>query len=93
MRESEGRMMGEVELVIKLPEDKYNDIVEMYGTFPASWKEFGLAYIKNGIRLPKGHGRLIDADAVLEEPIGDTYKDIFYAKTVVEADAESEGER
>ena len=41
--------------------------------------------------LPKGHGRLIDADSILEDPIGNTYKDIDIAETIVEADkAESE---
>jgi len=33
---------------------------------------------------------LIDADAVLEEPIGNTYKDIDIAETIIEADIESE---
>lgn len=47
--------------------------------------------VKNGIVLSKGHGRLIDADAVLEEPIGNTYKDIDIAETIIEADKESEG--
>lgn len=46
--------------------------------------------VKNGTELPKGHGRLIDADAVLEEPIGNTYKDIDIAETIIEADKESE---
>lgn len=35
--------------------------------------------------------RLIDADAVLSDPFGDTYKDIDAAETIIEADnAESE---
>lgn len=42
--------------------------------------------IAKGTPLPKGHGRLIDADAVLEEPIGNTYKDIDIAETIIEAD-------
>ncbi len=46
--------------------------------------------VENGTPLPKGHGRLIDADAVLEEPIGNTYKDIDIAETIIEADMESE---
>lgn len=48
--------------------------------------------IAKGTPLPKGHGRLIDADAVLSDPFGDTYKDIDAAETIIEADnAESEG--
>ena len=48
--------------------------------------------IMNGTPLPKGHGRLIDADAVLEEPIGNTYKDIDIAETIIEADTKRSGE-
>ena len=40
--------------------------------------------------LPKGHGRLIDADAVLVEPFGNTYKDIDIAETIIEADRSEE---
>lgn len=47
--------MPDIELVIKLPEDKYNTIVGLYDTFPAKMKEWGLEAIKNGIRLSKGH--------------------------------------
>ena len=39
--------------------------------------------------LPKGHGRLIDADAVLVEPFGNTYKDMDIAETIIEADKEN----
>lgn len=42
--------------------------------------------IQNSVPLPKGHGRLIDADAVLVEPFGNTYKDIDTAETIIEAD-------
>ena len=46
--------------------------------------------IRKGIPLPKGHGRLIDADAILEDPFGNTYKDINIAETIIEADKEIE---
>lgn len=46
--------------------------------------------ILNGTPLPKGHGRLIDADAVLVEPLGNTYKDIDTAETIIEADRREE---
>ena len=42
--------------------------------------------VHKGVPLPKGHGRLIDADAVLVEPFGNTYKDIDTAETIIEAD-------
>lgn len=58
--------MADVELVIKIPEEQYNTIKSdyLYNTFPAEMKEWGLEAIKNGIVLPKGHGRLIDADII-----------------------------
>lgn len=46
--------------------------------------------IANGTVLPKGHGRLIDADAILEDPYGNTYKDIDIAETIIEADKDGE---
>lgn len=51
--------------------------------------------IKNGIPLPKGHGRLIDADELTESILCKTFGlrsvDIENAPTIVEADkAESE---
>lgn len=73
--------MSDVELIVKIPEEEYKrlpyiDIFKLRG------------YIENGITLPKGHGRLIDADAVLEEPFGNTYKDIDIAETIIEANKE-----
>lgn len=81
--------MAGIELVIKLPEEKWEVIQKrMYcNIFDLNmWNA-----IKNGTPLPKGHGRLIDADAVLAEPIGNTYKDIDIAETIIEAD-ETESE-
>ena len=49
--------------------------------------------IRNGKPLPKGHGRLIDADAVLAEPFGNTQRDVDIAETIIEADKESEVEK
>ena len=57
-------------------------------------------FIRNGTPLPKGHGRLIDADAINihnvspaygMEVYGVTQDDIEYESTIIEADkAESE---
>ena len=87
--------MEDVELVIKIPEKLYKHIMQMqlYITGRRNGKTslaIILAVIKNGVPLPKGHGRLIDADAVLAEPIGNTYKDIEIAETIIEADREVE---
>lgn len=84
-----------MKLVIEISEDIYKTLKAVsnivYGF--RSGKTFVhacLTAIRNGIPLPKGHGRLIDADAVLEDPIGNTYKDIEIAETIIEADNESE---
>lgn len=52
--------MAMVELIIKMPEEKYDAIKSKYNTFPAEMKEWGLEAINNGTLLPKGHGGLKD---------------------------------
>lgn len=54
--------MADIELVIKLPE-------KMYHMINAGFYDYGdmNVIIRNGTPLPKGHGRLIDADAVEKE--------------------------
>jgi hypothetical protein len=54
--------------------------------------------IKNGTPLPKGHGRLIDADALMEYCRNNINKtvdcnDIARFPTIIEADKESEEEK
>lgn len=56
-----------IELVIKIPREKYKAITEMYETFPKDMKEWGLEAIKNGTPLPKGHGRLVDISKIDED--------------------------
>lgn len=73
------------EIVIKISDDMYQAIKD--DAYCGILRPM-LSAIRNGIVLPKGHGRLIDADAVLEEPIGNTYKDIDIAETIIEADKE-----
>ena len=67
--------MADIELVIKIPEEKYDVIKsDLYNTFPAEMKERGLEAIKNGKPLPKGHGRLKDEirAEITNIPITDT---------------------
>jgi hypothetical protein len=53
-----------MELVIKLSESAYKEMCE-HGTDRV---DFDIqCVIKNGVVLPKNHGRLIDADALLAE--------------------------
>ncbi len=52
--------MADIELVIKMTEEEYKNICLM------SKAGIGMAlydWIANGTPLPKGHGRLVDADA------------------------------
>ena len=90
--------MADIELVIKMSEEEYKNICLM------SKDGIGMAlydWIANGTPLPKGHGRLIDADAFNDELNNcdyDTYNDysntfdwIEEASTIIEADTESEG--
>lgn len=74
-----------MQIVINIDEDTYKDIIKNGFIYDEDNKIVSYA-IKNSTPLPKGHGRLIDADAVLEEPIGNTYKDIDIAETIIEAD-------
>ena len=99
--------MADIELVIKIPEEEYEMIVNS--------EDCGLhtltRAIARGAILPKGHGRLIDADRFLKDNEAYTgwilnssdwggenaYKDaledlVNEAPTIIEADkAESEG--
>ena len=79
------------EIVIKIPEDMYNCLNEMDEGYM-----YIIDVIKNGVVLPKGHGRLIDVDEIqFENTEFDTYGDyciafdaIDQANTVLEADKE-----
>jgi hypothetical protein len=58
--------MADIELVIKIDEEQYNMILLSDKTAISEFvsKEAMMYAIKNGIPLPKGHGRLIDGDAI-----------------------------
>lgn len=72
-----------MQIVIDMSEEEYNRIKENdCGLFNGRFFQM----IRDGIPLPKGHGRLIDADAVLEEPIGDTYIDLDITEVIIDAD-------
>jgi len=84
--------MADIELVIKIPEEKLNIIKnKMYcGIYdPDLYKA-----IRNGSPLPKGHGRLIDADAYRKEMLDSREFNFFatldFQPTIIEADTESE---
>ena len=83
-----------MQIVIDICDEKYDVIKsDLYNTFPAEMKSFGLEAIRNGTPLPKGHGRLIDADALKDE-----WREGFHRKmveaimddapTIIEAESE-----
>lgn len=91
--------MADIELVIKIPKETY-DFLKRYGTDGGIIEKAVL----NGTPLPKGHGRLIDADYITKDL--NTLQDSFTinmdkfnpgafsigcnALTIIEADTESE---
>ena len=92
--------MTDIELVIKIPEEYYELVLK-------SCKEpILLNAFKGGTPLPKGHGRLIDADDLLdrigledndsnrEDNVGEiiTLEDFDFIPTIIEADKEYEVE-
>ena len=93
--------MQDVELVIKVPEDVYKDIMAHNRESREGGKSayYFEGLIQNGIPLPKGHGRLIDESDLM--PDSDYEDGTFYAVSIeqinrtpiiIEADKGSEGE-
>lgn len=87
-----------MKVVIDISEDDFGCIYDRYadGEMPDDKSVFDMALyaIANGTALPKGHGRLIDADAINihdvspaygMEVYGVTQDDIEYEPTVIEA--------
>ena len=92
-----------MKLVITIDDDIYDDYLKQGATLPKYGTEIDSLYeaLWNGVPLPKGHGRLIDADAINihdvspaygMEVYGVTQDDIEYEPTIIEADKESENE-
>ena len=101
-------MDDKIKLVIEIPEKEYKELlksIEHYEITGVPISDLYLA-IKNGTPLPKGHGRLIDADKFLEKVKKDREHeaylhswtvdnvlerlDSWYAPTIIEADKENE---
>lgn len=93
--------MADIELVIKISEEIYNHLLSRYkyqnidDTGLSELDKVGVA-IKNGTPLPNGHGRLIDADALIfnadyYEPLI-SKRDFDFAPTIIEAAGSDENE-
>lgn len=82
--------MADVDLVIKIPDYLYEDIKNSNTIFREDERTCYEA-VKNGTPLPKGHGRLIDADALQEDCLWwETDLEVSKAPTIIEADKEME---
>lgn len=72
-----------MQIVIDIPKHIYEHIKEVYEH--SHTVEATYSYIYNGTSLPAHHGRLIDADALIDS-LGISDRDI-YCKAVIEEDA------
>ena len=81
-----------MQIVININESDYKTLIINGGNCSISMAERIIDSVFQGKKLPKGHGRLIDADSILEDPFGNTYKDLDIAETIVEVDTGNEGE-
>ena len=83
-----------MQIVIDIPKEMYNLILsEKYELNNGA--DYSARCVQNGIPLPKGHGRLIDADKLIDSDriIADSRKchyipmiDVYQAPTIIEAD-------
>lgn len=81
--------MSDIELVIKIPERIHYGIEKGITVNGSKASQILIDAVKNGTPLPKGHGRLIDADDIDNHIIG--HVDTRSCPTIIEADkAESE---
>ena len=60
--------MANIELLIKISEDTYKDIIENGFIYDEDNEEV-TDVIKNGTILPKGHGRIVDVGKIDEDRI------------------------
>lgn len=99
--------MAKIQLVIEIDEDAYEDFKWAVECEDYNWAEEFVSLsdahkmIRNGKPLPKGHGRLIDADRLkIDNPLHlsldipyvteDTVEDIIdHAPTIIEAEKEA----
>ena len=80
-----------MKLVIDIPEEQYLLIRHYQDIAPNKTHSLAMSII-NGTPLPKGHGRLIDADALWKKWVFDAIgkQEIDEAPTIIEADKESD---
>ena len=92
--------MKDIELVVKIPKDVYEDIIVHDGENREGAKSayYFERLIQNGAPLPKGHGRLIDADNIAFSQFFDAgdysqaMRGIHESQTIIEADESGDKE-
>ena len=93
--------MNDIEVVIKIPERIHYGIEKGITVNGSKASQILIDAVKNGIPLPKGHGRLIDADAIkkhypiMENDFGMVFnehlhKELDNEPTIIKADKEGE---
>ena len=84
--------MADIELIVRIDEKLYKDIsdaeIMIYGGMRSGKTLLTtlLRAIRNATPLPKGHGRLIDADKFISEHFGKVARFVDDAPTTIEAD-------
>ena len=93
-----------MKLIIDIPDKEYNQIKEWEDNITGYQTSLVLYHaVRNGIQLPKGHGRLVDENHVITELVyrknllADNVKcgqitEIFNNAVVIDADKESNNE-
>ena len=88
-----------MEMVVKIPDDMIKSLEQ--GNFGAKYNIHDLVgYLMNGTPLPKGHGRLLDENDILDTDnndggwydLVDMPEYIKGVKEIIEADKEGRGE-
>ena len=92
-----------MKILIDISEDTYREVLRRGLSLCPANEQSLVKAIKKGIQLPKGHGRLIDADETLKKHCVDLCRekpscyedcliyDLFHlAPTIIEADKEEE---
>ena len=86
-------MMADIDLVIKIPEEIYQRYKKVWQKRKGSIPESCIAF---GTPLPKGHGRLIDADRLKTHFVGTdqgTDLEVYLESTIIEAPTVIEAEK
>ena len=86
--------MADIELVIKIPEEKYNYVIKQVAERIDNPLKL---YIANGTPLPKGHGRIVDIGPYEGKVIASRkycgvskLVEVAELDTLIEADTDSE---